>query len=184
MNKGRLIIISAPSGTGKSTVISKLFELHPGIRFSVSATTRSPRQGERDGVEYYFMTHERFKTMIENGEFLEYAEYVGNYYGTPIAPIHDSLNAGDDVLLDIEVKGHKQIKEKMPEAISIFIVPPSMEELEKRLRLRATDSEEAILKRLETAKIEVLEAEHYDHVVVNDVVERAAQEILSIIDNK
>ena len=184
MNKGKLYIISAPSGTGKSTVINKMLELRPGIFFSVSATTRAPRQGEVDGVNYLFMTREQFEAMIERGEFLEHAEYVGNCYGTPLLPITEHLEQGTDALLDIEVQGFRQIKAKMPEAVSVFIVPPSLEELERRLRGRGTDSDETIAKRLETAKIELQTADDYDYVVVNDEVDRTAGEILSIMDKE
>jgi guanylate kinase len=134
--KGKLYIISAPSGTGKSTVIRCLMKLRKNLFFSVSATTRRPRPEERDGREYHFISREQFEDMIGHNEFLEYAEYVGNYYGTPIQPIRDHIEKGFDVILDIDVQGHRQIIEKMPEAVSVFLAPPSLEELENRLRKR------------------------------------------------
>ena len=178
---GKLIVISAPSGTGKGTVINRLLEMHQGFVFSVSATTRAPRAGETDGIEYHFISRERFREMIDNGEFLEYAEYVGEYYGTPGKPIHDNIAAGRYVLLDIEVQGAKQVMSARPDAVTIFIVPPGMDELENRLRGRGTDSEEKLKARLERARLELEEKDHYKHLVVNDDVERAAGEILSII---
>jgi len=182
--KGKLVIVSAPSGTGKGTVISKLLEERPEFTFSVSATTRNPRPGEKDGLEYYFLTHERFRDMISNDEFLEYAEYVGEFYGTPDKPIRDNLDSGKTIILDIEVQGAKQVMEKKPDAITIFIVPPNMEELENRLRGRGTDNEEKLAARLKRATQELEEQSHYDYIVVNDSVSRAASEILSIIDRE
>ena len=179
---GKLFIISAPSGTGKSTVINEVMKCRENIFFSVSATTRQPRAGEEDGVNYWFISHEKFHTMAENNEFLEYAEYVGNCYGTPLKPILENMENGVDVLLDIEVQGFKQIKEKMPDAISIFIVPPSLEVLEMRLRGRGTDSEEKIKSRLEKACQELKMAKFYDYVVTNDTVEKTAKEIISIMN--
>ena len=180
-SKGRLIIISAPSGAGKGTIISFLMKLHPELVFSVSATTRKQRRGEEEGKSYNFVTHERFREMISRDEFLEYAEYVGEFYGTPKTPIFECISNGKDVLLDIEVQGARQVKSKMPEATSIFIVPPDMKELERRLRGRGTDSEEKLAARLEWARLEMEEKECYDYIVVNDYVSRAAEEILSII---
>lgn len=184
MNKGKLFIISAPSGAGKGTVIGRIFELRDGIELSVSATTRKPREGEINGVHYHFLTMEEFDTMIAAGQFLEYAVYAENKYGTPLPPVMEKLNSGKHVMLEIEVQGYKQVKEKMPEAVSIFITPPSLEELERRLRNRGTDSEGTILKRLTIARSELLMSEQYDYVVVNDVVDRAAREIISIIDKE
>ena len=182
--KGKLIVISAPSGTGKGTVIGQLLKQRQEFAFSVSATTRPPRPGEADGVAYHFLTQDSFREMISNDEFLEYAEYVGNYYGTPINPIKENIEKGITTILDIEVQGAKQVMAKMPEAITIFIVPPDMAELENRLRGRGTDSEEKLRARLERARLELEERSHYDHVVVNDTVSRAADEILKIIDRK
>ncbi len=178
---GRLFIISAPSGTGKSTVIQKLMETRPNLYFSVSATTRPPRPGEKDGLSYRFINHEQFEELIRSDELLEHAEYVGNYYGTPKAPVLEHIGSGNDIILDIDVQGCKQVKKAMPEAVTIFIVPPSLEELERRLRSRGTDSEEKMQKRLERAITELGEKDTYDYVVVNDSVEKAAQEILEIM---
>lgn len=180
-DKGLLVIISGPSGAGKSTVISRLMQLRDDIRFSVSATTRSPRPGEEDGIAYFFKSHEEFSAMIENGEFLEYAEYVGNYYGTPAAPVDENISKGCTVLLDIEVQGAMQILEKRSDAVSIFLCPPSLEVLEKRLRGRGTDSEEKIQGRLETARREYKQMPRYAYIVINDEADVAARELDAII---
>lgn len=183
-DRGRVFIVSGPSGSGKSTVLREVFKRRDRLYFSVSATTRAPRPGETDGVEYYFITEERFDAMVENNEFLEHARYAKCSYGTPRAPVEEKLAQGVDVIMDIEVQGARQVKARMPEAVSVFIAPPGPEELERRLRGRGTDSEEKIRLRLETAKTELLEAGHYDHVVVNDDYLRAAGELLNIINNK
>ena len=180
--EGRLIVISAPSGCGKGTVIKRLLELNPNICYSVSATTRAPRAGEIDGVSYHFISRDSFLKMIEDNELLEYAEYVNEYYGTPKQFITDCISNGKDVILEIEVLGAKQIMDKVPDAISFFLVPPSMEILERRLRGRGTDSEEKIKERLIKAESELKEKEHYAHIVVSDEVDRTADEILSIIE--
>jgi guanylate kinase len=180
--RGRLFIISAPSGTGKSTVIKRLMELRSDLYFSVSATTRPKRPGETDGVAYHFMTHAEFEKNISEHNFLEYAEYIGDYYGTPKKPVYKQLDSGNDIILDIDVQGCRQVKSAAPEAISIFLIPPSLEELERRLRNRGTDSEEKMLKRLARARCELLEKENYDHTIVNDDVDRAACEILVLMN--
>ena len=153
MNKGTLLVLSGSSGVGKGTIIAQVLEKRPELYLSVSCTTRAPRPGEVDGVNYYFISREEFQTRIERGEFLEYAEYVGNYYGTSMTVIREKLEKGVDVLLEIEVQGAAKVRERMPEAASVFIVPPSFEELAQRLRGRGTDSEEKIQKRLETARL-------------------------------
>jgi len=182
--KGKLVVISGPSGTGKGTVIGNLLKQRPELVFSISATTRKPRPGETHGIEYNFFPKDTFTEMINNNEFLEYAQYVGEYYGTPAELIRDSINSGKTVILDIEVQGAKQVMEKMPEAVTIFIVAPDMKELERRLRGRGTDSEEKLLARLERARSEIEEKELYKHIVVNDNASSAASEILKIIDRK
>jgi len=180
--KGKLFIISAPSGTGKSTVIRRLLKLRGELVLSVSATTRPPRPGETDGVSYNFITREAFMEMIARGEFLEYAEYVGEFYGTPKKPIADFVSRGVDVLLDIEVQGAKQVRAKEPGAVSIFLVPPDMAELERRLRVRGTDSAEKLAARLQRAVSELAQKDCYDHIVVNDDIAEATDKILAIID--
>jgi len=182
IKKGRLFVISAPSGAGKGTVIERLMQIRPELKLSVSATTRPPRKGEVHTVSYYFVSRESFQEMISKDEFLEYAEYVGEMYGSPKAPIYEHVSEGRNVLLEIEVQGAKQIKEKEPCAVSIIIIPPDMEELERRLRGRGTDSDEKIASRLARARQELEYKDQYDYIVVNDEVSRAANEILSIID--
>jgi len=182
--EGKLVVISAPSGTGKGTVINQLLKLRPDFVFSVSATTRKPRPGEVDGVEYHFLTNERFREMIIKNEFLEYAEYVGEFYGTPLKPIIDCVDSGITVLLDIEIQGARQVMAKIPDALTIFIVPPDLDELENRLRGRGTDSEKKLAARLERARVELEEKCRYDYIVINDDVNRAAEEILYLIDRK
>ena len=180
--KGVLIIVSAPSGCGKSTILHRLMEKREKLCFSVSATTRAPRTGEVDGVDYFFITREKFEEMVENGEFLEHAEYVGNCYGTPKAAVDDKLNEGYDVYLDIEVQGAMQIKAQRPETLMIFVMPPSLEELERRLITRGTDSMDVIRGRLQQAQEEFKLREQFDFTVVNDEVERVVDEISEIID--
>ena len=181
-HKGELIVLSGPSGVGKSTVISELLSSRRDIHFSVSFTTRQPRVGEENGVNYNFVSGEEFQRMIRDGELLEYAEYVGNYYGTSLKVIQDYLQQGIDVLLDIEVQGAAKVREKCPEAVLIFLIPPSLEELSRRLRNRNTDSAEVIAQRLEKSRAECRECVKYDYLVVNDNVISAAQEIQSILE--
>mgnify|MGYP004580499877 FL=1 len=179
--RGTLIVLSGPSGVGKSTVIAQLLASREDIYFSVSFTTRAPRPGERDGVNYCFVDRTEFERMIAAGELLEYAEYVGNYYGTSLKVIRDKLDAGIDVLLDIEVQGAVTVKEKCPEAILIFNLPPSVEILEQRLHDRNTDGAETVGKRLRRAREELALAGNYDYLVVNDSVAAAVREISSIL---
>lgn len=180
MIKGKMIVISGCSGVGKNTVLGIMMKKREDLLFSVSATTRSPRPGEVDGVHYYFVTRERFEQMIANGEFLEYDAHNKHYYGTPRAQAEEKMTRGH-VLLDIEPKGAKQVRKAMPEATLIFIMPPSMEELERRLRGRGDTPEDQIQMRLERAAWEMEQRHWYDHVVVNEVAERCADEILKII---
>ena len=180
-NRGRLIVISGPSGAGKSTIVFKAIEGRDDMCFSTSVTSRKARPGEVDGREYFFIDRERFLQMIANDELLEHAEYVGNFYGTPRRFVEDKLAAGVSVFLDIEVQGARQVSERMPEAIKIFVIPPSLEELRNRLVKRGTDSPEAIEGRLKRAKEEYAEADFYDNIVVNDKVEIAAAELQAIL---
>ena len=179
---GVLIIVSAPSGCGKSTVVHRLMEKRENLRFSVSATTRKPREGATDGVDYYFVSRQEFRRMVDEDEFLEHAEYVGNCYGTPRAPVEKLLNDGFDVYLDIDVQGAMQVKALRPETLMIFLMPPSMEELERRLVKRGNNTPEEIKGRLAAAEREFAFRDHFDYVVVNDVVERAVDEISQLID--
>ena len=180
-NRGSLIVISGASGVGKSSVISEVLKRRDNIYFSVSWTTRLPRAGEVDGVNYHFTDREGFEKRIMEGDFLEYAQYVGNFYGTSRSLVEEKLNAGQDVLLDIEVQGAEQVKVNCPEAVLLFVIPPSFEELEMRLRSRGTDDEEKILGRLTRAREEMREIERYDYIIVNDTIETAAEEVISIL---
>ena len=181
-DKGLLIVLSGPSGVGKGTVREALFKI-PGhdLVYSVSMTTRKPREGEVDGREYFFVTEEEFKKNIEEGKMLEYAKFVGNYYGTPLDEVNKQLNKGNEVVLEIEVQGALQVREKMHDAVFIFIAPPSIDALYKRLKKRGTDSEEIIKERIEKAQKEIKLAYKYDYIVVNDTVENAADRIMAII---
>lgn len=184
MSKGKLIVISAPSGCGKSTVVHALMELRPNLRFSISATTRKPRIGEVDGKDYFFVSREKFMEMVERDEFLEHAIYVDNCYGTPRKALDDMLEKGLDVILDIDVQGAFQIREKRPDALMVFLLPPSFEDLEKRLVSRGKDSMEVIRNRLVAAREECRMAEKFDYRIVNDDVNRAVSEFSSIIDKE
>lgn len=180
MDKGLLIVVSGPSGAGKGTVMNKLIA-GGDYALSVSATTRSPREGEQDGINYFFKTREEFEKMIADNEFLEYAEFCGNYYGTPLPYVNQKLDEGKNVILEIEVKGAFQVKEKCPEAVLIFLAPPSMKELEERLVGRGTESPEVIAERLARAMEELDLIDDYDYVVINDDVDEAVADIRSIV---
>ncbi len=181
MSKGRLYILSGPSGSGKDTVLKQVLTLHPEIMLSISSITRDMREGEIEGEKYHFISREEFETLIKEDMLLEYNVFVGNYYGTPKAPVEKAINEGTDVILEIDVNGAEQIKKKMPEAVSIFIMPPSVEELRRRLSGRGTDSAEVIEKRMESALTEIKRAINYDYIVVNDVIEKAAEDVISVI---
>ena len=181
MTKGKCFIISGPSGVGKSTVLHALMEKRKNVYFSVSATTRDPRPGEEDGVHYHFLDVDTFRQWIANDEFLEYAEFVGNFYGTPRRFVDEAMERGEDVILDIEVQGAIQVTSKRPDAVSIFIAPPSWAKLERRLTDRGTDSPDKIQKRLLRAKVEFQTAHTYDYFVINNTVEEAVEELNAIM---
>lgn len=181
MSKGRLFVISGASGVGKSTVLKRVLDSRENITFSVSATTRAPREGEVDGVNYYFVSHDTFRQMIENDEFVEYDDHMKNFYGTPRRQLDEKLERGD-VILDIEPVGAFNVRAQRKDAVLIFIAPPSYEELERRLRSRGDTPEDQIQVRLERARWEMEQSEKYDYIVINDQVETCAEKILEIIE--
>lgn len=181
---GRLLVVSGPSGSGKSSIVRELID-RLGIEFSVSATTRLPRPGERHGIHYNFISRREFEAMIENDELLEWAVYNNRYYGTPVAPIEETLADRRDIVLEIEIQGARQVRERKPEAIMYFIAPPSIEELERRLRRRGDTSDDDIEDRLEIAESEMAEApELFDHIVVNDHLDQAIAELEGLITTR
>ncbi|MBO5975675.1 MAG: guanylate kinase [Oscillospiraceae bacterium] len=184
MSKGKLIVISAPSGCGKSTVVHALMDARPNLKFSISATTRAPRIGEVDGKDYFFVSREKFMEMVAADEFLEHAIYVDNCYGTPRKALDEMLEKGMDVILDIDVQGAFQIREKRPDALMVFLMPPSFDDLEKRLIMRGKDSMEVIRNRLITAREECKVADKFDYIIVNDDLDRAVSEFSTIIDKE
>ncbi|WP_270172001.1 guanylate kinase [Paenibacillus sp. SYP-B4298] len=181
MRRGLLVVLSGPSGVGKGTVCSLLRQRMPELVYSVSATTRSPRTGEQDGVNYFFKTKEQFRDMIARDALLEHAEYVGNYYGTPRDFVERTLDSGKDVILEIEVQGALKVKEKFPEGIFIFLLPPSLDVLKQRITGRGTESDELIQSRMTVAAEEMNLLQHYDYAVVNDEIEAACYRIESIV---
>ena len=181
MNKGGVFIISGPSGSGKDTVMTALFKKMPELLFSISSITRAMRAGEREGEKYNFITREKFEDMLKNDRLLEHNEFVGNYYGTPREPVERAIANGQDMVIEVDVNGAAQIREKMPEAVSIFIMPPSFAELKRRLSGRGTESEELIQKRLTSALGEIKRAVEYDYIVVNKDIAAAADNIMSVI---
>ena len=182
MNKGCLLVLSGPSGCGKGTVVKRLLERNPQLRLSVSMTTRSPREGEEDGVSYHFVTQEAFDKTVEQGGAMEFARCGnGDCYGTPAAPVKAWRQEGLGVLLEIDIPGYRQVKEKAPDAVGVFIMPPSFAELSRRLYERGTESEEKIRQRLETGKQEIRCAEEYDYMVVNDALEEAVKQVEAIL---
>ncbi|WP_042350434.1 guanylate kinase [Bacillus massiliigorillae] len=181
-DKGLLIVLSGPSGVGKGTVRKELFKQEDlAFQYSISMTTRKPREGEVDGVDYFFKSRDEFEELIKQGKLLEYAEFVGNYYGTPVDYVRQTIADGKDVFLEIEVQGARQIREKFPEALFIFLAPPSLSELESRIIGRGTESEDVIANRLKTAKEEIEMMDLYDYVVENDTVESACDKIKAIV---
>ena len=181
MNKGGVFIISGPSGSGKDTVLAELFRNRPDLIFSISSVTRPMRSGEREGEKYNFISREKFEYMIDNDMLLEHNVFVNNYYGTPREPVERAIAEGKDIIIEVDVNGAAQIRQKLPEAVSIFIMPPSFHELKRRLRGRGTESEELIEKRLNSALGEIKRATEYDYIIVNDNITAAADDILSVI---
>ena len=177
----KLIILTGPSGVGKGTVVKEILDKDKNICLSVSATTRSPRKGEKEGKNYYFLSEENFKEMINKNLFLEWAKFAGNYYGTPLSFVKEKIEDGFIVLLEIEVEGAKQIKDKFPDSLSIFILPPSKEELERRIRNRGTEKEEAINRRLSRSTYEIASSDEFDFKVTNRDVDETAERIIKII---
>jgi guanylate kinase len=180
--RGTLLVISGPSGCGKGTVLKEYANKNDNVYISISATTRDPREGERYGINYYYLTREEFEKKIEEHGFLEHASFCGNFYGTPRKPVEDKLSEGVDVILEIDVQGAFQVKKNFPEAVLVFIMPPSFEELRARLTGRGTESADIVEKRLKAALKEIEQADKYDYVIVNEVVSVAAEEIKSIFD--
>lgn len=182
-DKGTLIVFSGPSGSGKGTILSNFYSSYADdkIKYSVSATTRNPREGEKDGVNYFFKTKEEFENMISDGQFLEWAKFCDNYYGTPKKAVTDLVDSGYDVILEIETVGAMNVKKNFPDAVMVFVLPPSVEELKNRLSGRGTETEDVIEKRIETALGELPLAQKYDYVIVNDEVEKATEKFWTIV---
>lgn len=184
MDKGLLIVCSGPSGVGKGTVLAKVLKENPNMQYSVSVTTREPRPDEVEGINYFFKTKTEFLHMIDNDEVLEYAEVFDNFYATPKSYVEEKLREGRDVVLEIDVQGALQVKEKMPEAVLIFLAPPSFEELERRLRGRATEDVETVHRRLQDAHGEIAQQDKYDYVIVNDAVQDTVKKFLAIVEKE
>ncbi len=182
MSKGKILVLSGPSGVGKGTVVQRILEMDDNVTLSISATTRAMREGEQEGVHYFYISHAEFEKKLKNNEMLEYNSYNGNYYGTLKSYVDSLLVSGKHVLLEIDVNGAFQIKEKRPEAVTVFLTAPSVEEIERRLRKRNTETEDVIAERLRIAKQELLHAPDYDFIVCNDDVDGAAQQILDILN--
>ncbi|MBR1806120.1 MAG: guanylate kinase [Selenomonadaceae bacterium] len=179
--RGLLIVVSGASGTGKGTVCKKLLSELPNVHYSISATTRQPRQGEVDGREYYFISEDEFKRWIADGKFLEYAEVYGNFYGTPLTKIEERLNRGEDVLLEIDVQGALNVKRKCPDGVYIFLLPPSLDELKCRIEGRGSETPDSLKRRLQAAVAEIQIGREYDYAVVNDTVDKAVAQIEAIL---
>ncbi|BAZ44851.1 guanylate kinase [Chondrocystis sp. NIES-4102] len=183
-HSGKLIVITGPSGVGKGTIVSSLLQRHPQLQVSISATTRTPRTGEVEGVHYYFLSREDFETAISQEELLEWAEYAGNYYGTPKSQVVAQLESGNHIILEIELAGARAIANIFPSALRIFILPPSIEELEERIRTRGKNSEDSIAKRLEIASLEIAAKDEFDVQIVNDDLEKAIAQLEEVIFNQ
>lgn len=181
MNKGKLFVVSAPSGCGKGTILFEVLNNNKNLFYSVSATTRTPREGEIDGVNYYFLSKDEFKREIDNGGMLEYAQYCDNFYGTPKKKVVEKLEQGIDVILEIETKGAMQVKGVMPEAVLIFILPPSVLELRRRLNKRGTEEESVIEKRVKEAEDEMRRAFNYDYIIMNDELDKAIEDFEAVL---
>lgn len=183
MNKGGVFVVAGPSGSGKDTLFKELFKRKPEIKFSISSITRPMRVGEVEGEKYNFITREKFLSMLENDELLEYNEYIGNFYGTPKAPVIAAIEKGEDILIEVDVNGAKEICEKLPEAITVFIMPPSYQELKRRLSGRGTETQELIDKRMKEALNEIKRAAEFDYIVVNDDIATAVDDIIEVISS-
>ncbi|MEO0459004.1 MAG: guanylate kinase [Cyanobacteria bacterium P01_A01_bin.114] len=181
MRSGRLIVLTGPSGVGKGTLLRQLLERHPDLQLSVSATTRQPRPGEIDGRHYHFVSRDAFSQMVERGELLEWAEFAGNFYGTPAKSLAEQIQEGRWVVLEIELEGARQVRQTLPEALQIFVMPPSFHALESRIRQRGQDSEAAIAKRLLRAQVEIAAASEFDIQIVNDDLESAVKQLESVL---
>lgn len=181
MSKGRLLIVSGPSGSGKDTILKKVFERLPEIKFSISSTTRAMREGEVEGEKYNFVSVECFEEMIKNHQLLEYNNYVGNYYGTPKAPVDEVIAEGGEIIIEVDVNGQRNIKNLVDSSLSIFIMPPSFEVLKARLSGRGTDSQEVVEQRMQAALEEIACAKNYDYIVVNDDLEEAVEDFISVV---
>ncbi len=183
MSKGGVFVVAGPSGSGKDTLFKELFKRKPEIKFSISSITRPMRVGEIEGEKYNFITREKFLSMLENDELLEYNEYIGNYYGTPKAPVIAAIENGQDILIEVDVNGAKAICEKLPEAVTVFIMPPSYQELKRRLSGRGTETQELIDKRMKEALNEIARAAEFDYIVVNDDIQTAVDDIIEVISS-
>ncbi|WP_066194039.1 MULTISPECIES: guanylate kinase [Gracilibacillus] len=182
--KGILFILSGPSGVGKGTVRKALFEQDTNLKYSISMTTRAMRENEREGIDYFYRTQQQFEEMIEQGKMLEYAKYVGNYYGTPRQYVENTIEKGHDVFLEIEVQGAMQVKQNFPQGVFIFLIPPSLEELKNRIVDRGTETEDLITDRLDEARKEIEMMDYYDYVVVNDNVDTAVKKVQAIVQSE
>ena len=183
MNKGGVFVVAGPSGSGKDTLFKELFKRKPEIKFSISSITRPMRVGEVEGEKYNFITREKFLYMLEYDELLEYNEYIGNYYGTPKAPVIAAIEKGEDILIEVDVNGAKEICQKLPEAVTVFIMPPSYQELKRRLSGRGTATQDLIDKRMKEALNEIARATEFDYIVVNDDLQTAVDDIIEVISS-